>query len=225
MAHSQYCHFLSRAKEGAEAMILPAGGHDRMGCFTNQIKLTRALVQDLDEAVREVKLLGEHEEESSQKITELEAICKKLREDTQRLEVEKATLEGMVESHDELLMEIAREMGLDPMLSEDEDDKEEEEDGNDGGDAAAPHATAPAPSVPPAAVLEEIDEEGPMEVIPKQEASMLHEVGLADAKPEMPQLRLYHALMRDYEENPLRLEIDFDDLDDDPSEDHSDIDE
>jgi predicted nuclease with TOPRIM domain len=103
-------------------MILPAGGHDRMGCFTNQIKLTRALVQDLDEAVREVKLLGEHEEESSQKITELEALCKKLREDTQRLEKEKATLEGMVESRDELLMEITREMGLDRM-GEDEDDK------------------------------------------------------------------------------------------------------
>jgi hypothetical protein len=31
--------------------------------------------------------------------------------------------------------------------------------------------------------------------------------------------------MRDYEENLLRLEDDFDDLDDDPSKDHSDIDE
>jgi hypothetical protein len=31
------------------------------------------------------------------------------------LEEEKVTLEGMVESHDELLMEIAREMGLDHM--------------------------------------------------------------------------------------------------------------
>jgi hypothetical protein len=41
----------------------------------------------------------------------------------------------------------------------------------------------------------------------------------------MPQLRLYHALMRDYEENPLRLEDDFDDLDDDPSKDHSDMDD
>jgi hypothetical protein len=48
---------------------------------------------------------------------------------------------------------------------------------------------------------------------------MPHEV------PEMPQHRLYHALMRDYEENPLRLEDDFHDLDDDPSEDHSDMDE
>jgi hypothetical protein len=41
----------------------------------------------------------------------------------------------------------------------------------------------------------------------------------------MPQLRLYHELMRDYEENPLTLEDGFDDLDDDPSEDRSEMDE
>jgi hypothetical protein len=86
-----------------------------MGCFTDQVKLTCALVRDLDEAIKEVKLLGEHQEESSQKITALEALCKKLRDDTQRLEEEKVTLEEMVESHDELLMEIARETGLDHM--------------------------------------------------------------------------------------------------------------
>jgi hypothetical protein len=40
-----------------------------MGCFTDQVKLTHAFVQNLDEAAKEVKLLGEHEEESSQKIT------------------------------------------------------------------------------------------------------------------------------------------------------------
>jgi hypothetical protein len=33
-------------------------------------------------------------------------------------------------------------------------------------------------------------------VIPEQEVTMLHEVILEDAEPEMPQLRLYHALMR-----------------------------
>jgi hypothetical protein len=82
MAHSQYRHFLSQAEEGAEDEILPAGGHDHMGCVTDQVKLTRALDQNLDEAIKEVKLLGEHEEESSQKITKLEALCKKLREDT-----------------------------------------------------------------------------------------------------------------------------------------------
>jgi hypothetical protein len=53
------------------------------------------------------------------------------------LEEEKATLEEMVESHDELLMEIARETGLDRM-GEDEDEEEGEEDADDGGDAAAP---------------------------------------------------------------------------------------
>jgi hypothetical protein len=95
-------------------------------------------------------LLGEHEE-LSQKITELEALCKKLREDTQRLEEEKAILEEMVESRDELLMEIARDTGLDRM-GEDEDEEEEEEDADDGGDAATPPAAAPPPMAPPASV-------------------------------------------------------------------------
>jgi hypothetical protein len=119
MAHSEYRHFPSR---------------DHMGCFTNQVKMTRALVQNLDEAVKEVKLLGEHGEDSSRKITELEALCQRLRDYTQRLEEEKATFEEMVESHDELLMEIARETGLDHM---DEDEGEEEEMDNEG-DVAAP---------------------------------------------------------------------------------------
>jgi hypothetical protein len=218
MAHSQYRHFPSRAEEGAKAVILPAGGHNCMGCFTDQVKLTRALVQDLDEPIKEVKLLGEHEEELSQKIIELEALCKKMREDTERLEEEKATLEGMIESHDEMLMEIARETGLDHM-------GEEEEDADDGGGAAAPPATAPPPLVPHVTAPEEINEEGPVEVIPEQEAPVPHGVVSADVDPMMPQLLLYHVLMRDYEENPLRLEDDFDDLDNDPSEDLSDIDE
>jgi hypothetical protein len=74
-------------------MVLPAGDHDRIGCFTDQVKLTRALVRELDEAIKEVKLLGEHEEESSEKITKLEALYKRLREDAQKLMEEKATLE------------------------------------------------------------------------------------------------------------------------------------
>jgi hypothetical protein len=76
-----------------------------------------------------------------------------------------------------------------------------------------------------AVIPEEIDEEGPMEAIPEQEALMPHEVILAFAEPEMLQLRLYHALMRDYEEHPLRMEDDFVDLDDDPNEGCSDVDE
>jgi hypothetical protein len=178
-------------------------------------KLTRALVRNLDEAIKEVKLLGEYEEESGWKITELEALCK-------RLEEEKATLEGMVESRDELLMEIARERGLDRMG---EDEEEEEEDTDNEGDVAAPPATAPPPPMPPAVIPEEINEEGPMEAIPEQEDPRPHEVTTTEAESETPQLRLYHALMRDYAENPLRLEDDFDDLDDYLDGDRSNVDE
>jgi hypothetical protein len=75
---------------------MPAGDHDHIGCFADQAKLTRALVRDLDEAVKEVNLLGEHGEESSQKIIDLEALCKRLGEDAQKLSEEKTTLEGMI---------------------------------------------------------------------------------------------------------------------------------
>jgi predicted Fe-Mo cluster-binding NifX family protein len=149
MSHSQYRHFPSQVEEGVEAIILPTGGHDHMGCFTDHVRLTRALVQNLDEAIKEVKLLGEHEEEWSRKITELEALCEKLRGDTQRLEEEKAILEEMAESRDELLMDIARETGLDHMGEDEEEEAKEEEDPDDGGDAAAPPAAAPPPPVPP----------------------------------------------------------------------------
>jgi predicted nuclease with TOPRIM domain len=201
-------------------VVLPVGDHDHMGCFTNQVKLTCALVRDLDEAVKEVKLLEEHREESSQKITKLEALCKKLRKDTQRLEEEKATLEEMVESHDELLMEIARETGLDRM-GEDAEDEVEDEDADDRENAAAPPVV-----VPPTAVPEEVvEEEDPVEMVPEQEAHMAHEVILADVEPEMLQPQLYHAPMRDYEESPPRMMDDLDDLDDDTNEGHSDMDE
>jgi hypothetical protein len=219
MAHSQHHHFLSRAEEGEEAVVLPAGDHDRIGCFTNQVKLTHALVQDLDEAIKEVKLLGEHEEESSQKIIELEAMCKRLREDAQKLKEEKVTLVGMVECRDELIMEINRETELDRM-GEDAEDEEEDDDADDRGNATAP----PVP-VPPAATPEEIIEEGHKETVPKQEAHVAQEVILADTEPEMPQPHLYHALKRDYEESPPRMMDDLDDLNDDLNEGCSDMDE
>jgi hypothetical protein len=64
-----------------------------------------------------------------------------------------------------------------------------------------------------------------MEAIPEQVVLMPHEVVMAKALHEIPQLRLYHALMGDYEENPLRMEDDFDDLYKNPNEGHSDMDE
>jgi predicted nuclease with TOPRIM domain len=123
-------------------VVLPAGDHDCIGCFTDQVKLTHALVRDLDEAVKEVKLLGEHEEESSQKIMELEALCKRLREDAQKLREEKATLKEMVESRDKLAIKIAKDTRLDRM-GEDVEDEEEDEDADDGGDVVAPPIPMP----------------------------------------------------------------------------------
>jgi hypothetical protein len=42
MDHSQYRHFLSRAQEGAEVVVMPVGDRDCIGCFTDQVKLTCA---------------------------------------------------------------------------------------------------------------------------------------------------------------------------------------
>jgi hypothetical protein len=59
----------------------------------------------------------------------------------------------------------------------------------------------------------EIVKEGPVEMVPEQEAPEVHEVILVDVEPEMPQPRLYHALIRGYEESPPRMMDDLDDLD------------
>jgi hypothetical protein len=67
----------------------------------------------------------------------------------------------------------------------DDEDKEEDEDADDGEDAATPATSVPPPTVLPTATSEEINDEGRMEMIPKQEAPVLHEVILADAEPEM----------------------------------------
>jgi hypothetical protein len=153
---------------------MPAGDHNRIGCFTDQVKLTQALVRDLNEAVKEVNLLGEHEEESSQKITELEALCKRLREDTQRLREERTTLEGMIQSRDELILEIAEEYGLNHMG---ENDNGEDEDDDDEGNTVTPPAPAPA------AVPEEIvKEEDPVENGP-HELDDLDDLGDLDEDP------------------------------------------
>jgi chromosome segregation ATPase len=167
MEQSQYHHFPSRAQEG---LMMPTGNHDHIECFTDQVKLTRALVRDLDEAIKEANLLGEHEEESSQKITELEGLCKRLREDAQKLKEEKTTLEGMIQSSDELILEMAKEYRLN-CVGENDDD----EDDNDEGNTVA----APAP----AAVPEEIvKEEAPMENGP-QELDDFNDLGYLDHDP------------------------------------------
>jgi hypothetical protein len=140
---------------------MPAGDRDHIGCFTDQVKLTQALVRDLNEDVKEVNLLGEHEEESSQKITELEAVCKRLREDAQRLREERTTLEGMIQSRDELILEMAKEYELNRMGKNDDD--EDENDDDEGNTVTPP---APAPTAVPEEIVEEEDlvENGPQEL-------------------------------------------------------------
>jgi DNA repair exonuclease SbcCD ATPase subunit len=137
------------------------GDRDHIGCLADQVKLTRSLVQDLDEAIKEVSLLGEHEEESSQKITELEALCKRLREDAQKLKEEKTTLEGMIQSCDELIMEMAEEYGLNHMGENDDD---EDEDDDDDGNTVAPPAPAPAAMLDKIVEGEASMENGPQEL-------------------------------------------------------------
>jgi hypothetical protein len=159
-------------------VMITTGDRDHIGCSADQVKLTRALVRDLDEVVKEINLLGEHEEESSQKITDLEALCKRLREDAQKLKEEKTTLEGMIQSCDELIMEMVEEYGL-SRVGENDDDEDEDDD--DKGSAITP--PAPAPAVVPEEIVEE---ETPMEMVLEQEAFVAHEVILVDAEPEPP---------------------------------------
>jgi hypothetical protein len=44
MEQSQYHQFPSHTREGAEAVVMPAEDRDHIGCFADQVKLTRALV-------------------------------------------------------------------------------------------------------------------------------------------------------------------------------------
>jgi hypothetical protein len=96
---------------------------------------------------------------------ELEALCKKLREDTQKPREEKANLEEMVESHDEFIMEFADKYGYNHNY---EDADNEDEDDDDRGVAAAPLAAAPEVII--------VDEEDLVEMVPEQEAPEAHDV-------------------------------------------------
>jgi hypothetical protein len=44
MEQAQYHHFPSHAREGANAVVMPTGDRDHIGCFADQVKLNRALV-------------------------------------------------------------------------------------------------------------------------------------------------------------------------------------
>jgi hypothetical protein len=106
----------------------------------------------------------------------LEALCKRLREDAQKLKEEKTTLEGMIQSHNELIMEVDEEYGLNHM-GENDNNEDEYEDDDDEGNAVAP--PIPAPAVVPGEIVEE---EAPMENGP-QELDNLDDLGDLDDDP------------------------------------------
>jgi hypothetical protein len=77
-----------------------------------------------------------------------------LRKDAQKLKEEKTTLEVMIQSHDELIMEMAEEYGLNHMG---ENDDNEDEDDVDEGNTITP----PPPTPPTVAHVETVKEEAP----------------------------------------------------------------
>jgi hypothetical protein len=84
-----------------------------------------------------------------------------LRGDAQKLREEKTTLEGMIQSRDELILEMAKEYGLNCMGENDDD--EDKDDDNEGNTIAPP---APAPVAVPEEIVEEEYpvENGPQEL-------------------------------------------------------------
>jgi hypothetical protein len=97
-----------------------------------------------------------------------------LREDAQRLREERTTQEEMIQSRDELILEMAEEYGLNHM-GENDDGGDENED-NEGNAVAPP---APAPAVVPEEIVEEED---PVENDP-QELDDLDDLGDLDEDP------------------------------------------
>jgi hypothetical protein len=81
-----------------------------------------------------------------------------LREDAQKLREEKTTLKRMIQSYDELILEMAKEYG------ENNDGEDEDDDDDDEGNVVAPPAPAPA-AVPEEIIEEEVPvENGPHEL-------------------------------------------------------------
>jgi hypothetical protein len=54
MDHSQFRHFLSIAYGGSNSEVLLAGHSDPIGCLHEQVYLTRAMDEELDQAMFKV---------------------------------------------------------------------------------------------------------------------------------------------------------------------------
>jgi hypothetical protein len=114
-------------------------------------------------------------------------------------------------------MEMIEEYGLNRMGENDDD---EDEDDNNEGNTVAPLFLCPLLPHLWRSMMKSL-----WTLSLSKKPQCRNEVISADAKPKMMQPHLYHALMRDYEESPLRMMDDMDNLDDDPNEGCSDMDE
>jgi hypothetical protein len=75
-----------------------------------------------------------------------------LREDVEKLMEEKTALEGMIQSHHELIMEMAEAYGLN---RKGENDDDEDEDDDDEGNVVASPAPTPMSAIVPEEIIEE----------------------------------------------------------------------
>jgi hypothetical protein len=104
MEHSQYRHFLSRALEGVDGVVLPTGGHDHVGYLLDQVKLTHALNKELEQAMKDIHQFCDQGAKASQRIIELEYLYKQHEEAIAKLKQENTSLELGIQSCDELIL-------------------------------------------------------------------------------------------------------------------------
>jgi hypothetical protein len=124
----------------------------------------------------------------------LECLNREHEEAIMKLKHENTTMELEIQSCNEIVLEMAAEMGLDRMGEDDDDD--------DKGDAAEPAAATPE------VVAEE--EEDPEMLILEQESPKKLEIILSDEEPEPLLSHLWTMLMSDHEESLSRVHDDLD---------------
>jgi hypothetical protein len=83
------------------------------------VRLTHALNVELDQAMMELHRFGDQGAEGSRRIAELESLCKHHEEAILKLQQEKMSLELGIHSRNELIEEMATEMGLNRMGEDD----------------------------------------------------------------------------------------------------------
>jgi hypothetical protein len=204
MEHSQYHHFLSRAREGANAMVLPVGDRNHVGCLPDQVRLTHALNKELDQAAKEIRRFSDQGVEASQRIVELEPLYKLHEETIAKMKQENTSMELRIQFHNELIGKIVAKMGLDKMGEDDNEDDDDE------GDAVEDTAIAAPRDVTSKVVAEE--EEDLEMLILEQESPEALEIILLDEEPEPLQPHPFIELMGEHEESPSRENDDLDEM-------------